>query len=91
MIKNGDSKLALDRVRPLANALECDTSELFIAALEQHYNKNTLLQFQQVFTPHITVNELEWISYLRSASGGTDPKLTELSTHYLSFLLKPGS
>lgn len=43
MLKSGNAKLALDRVVPLAAALECDASHLMKLALEQAFGQELLV------------------------------------------------
>ncbi|SIQ11877.1 hypothetical protein SAMN05880592_101990 [Bosea sp. TND4EK4] len=76
MIKNGASKLPLDRVASLAKALECDPVMLFILALEQ-LDKNTTEQaIRQIFGVLVTENEAAWLEEIRRASDDSNPGLT---------------
>ncbi|WP_158284719.1 helix-turn-helix domain-containing protein [Oricola cellulosilytica] len=88
MLKNDVLKLPLDRVPALAKALECDVGELFSAALEQHYNMETIRSLRAVMT-ELSANELEWIDFLRKASKNSDPKMTATRQKVLAALLKP--
>lgn len=76
MIKGGASKLALDRVPSLANALECDPARLFLMALEQIENPTTANAIQRIFRTTVTENEGDWLHAIREASENTDPPLT---------------
>ncbi|MFP1630977.1 XRE family transcriptional regulator [Zhengella sp. ZM62] len=76
MIKNGSSKLALDRVPALAKALECDAALLFRMALDQHDSPTTETAIRQIFRAVVTENEAAWLDELRDASDNSDPALT---------------
>lgn len=89
MIKNGTSKLPLDRVPALAKSLECDVGELFAVALEQYFDDETIIAFRRVMTADLTRNEVEWIEFLRAVSDRTDPNLTAFRKRVLRPLLKP--
>ena len=89
MLKHGTTKLPLDRVPALAKALECDVGELLAAALEQYFDIETIVAFRRVMVADLTQNEVEWVEFLRSASGNHDPKLTAFRERVLSPLLKP--
>lgn len=76
MIKNGTSKLALDRVPALAKALECDAAYLFRLALDQLDSPTTETAIRQIFRAVVTENEAAWLEELRDASDNSDPTLT---------------
>lgn len=76
MIKNGATKLPLDRVASLAKALECDPVELFILALEQLDRNTTEQAIRQIFGTLVTENEVGWIEEIRRSSDHSDPSLT---------------
>ena len=76
MLKNGASKLPLDRVAALAKALECDPPFLFKLALEQLGGDTTARAIEEIFGVVVTRNEAAWIEELRDASGHSDPNLT---------------
>ena len=76
MIKNGTSKLALDRVPALAKALECDAAYLFRLALDQLDSPTTETAIRQIFRAIVTENEAAWLEELRDASDNSDPALT---------------
>ena len=76
MIKNGSTKLPLDRAPALAKALDCDPAMLFRMALEQLAEDTTSLAIDQIFGAIITENEATWLSSIREASNNTDPSLT---------------
>jgi transcriptional regulator with XRE-family HTH domain len=76
MVKNGSTKLPLDRVAGLAKALECDPAMLFRMALEQLNEDATALAIDRIFGAIITKNEADWLAAIREASDNSDPSLT---------------
>ena len=76
MIKSGTSKLPLDRVPGLAQALECDPAHLFKLAIEQLGEDTTDTAIRSIFGVVVTENEAEWIRAIREASNHSDPRLT---------------
>lgn len=76
MIKNGSTKLPLDRVPGLAKALECDPKRLFLLAMEQLGNDTTAQAIAEIFGTLVTKNEVAWLEEIRSASDHSDPSLT---------------
>ena len=76
MIKQGATKLPLDRVPALAKALECDPSLLLRLALEQSEGSTAAAAIYEIIGQPITKNEMAWITEIREASGDTDPRLT---------------
>lgn len=79
MIKQGRSKLALDRVPALANALDCDPAYLMRLALEQAIGATAAKAVMEVFGEPVTANERGWLQAIRQASGNSDPRLTSRS------------
>ena len=76
MIKQGATKLAVDRVPALAKALDCDPAWLLRLALEQAEGSTATTAIYQILGQPISANETAWISAIRDASGDTDPRLT---------------
>lgn len=76
MIKNGSTKLPLDRVPALAKALDSDPALLLRLALEQSEGKTAATAIYEIIGQPITKNEMAWILEIRDASGDTDPRLT---------------
>ena len=76
MIKQGATKLPLDRVPALAKALECDPSLLLRLALEQSEGSTAAAAIYEIIGQPISKNEMAWITEIRAASGDTDPRLT---------------
>lgn len=79
MIKNGATKLPIDRVPALAKALDCDARRLFLLALEQGGGETTEAAVREIFGTIVTRNEVSWIEEIRSASDHSDPSLTTRS------------
>ncbi len=76
MIKNGTSKLALDRVPSMARAVECDPSYLMRLALDQAVGDTSAQAIVEIFGTPVTANELAWLQELRDASGDINPRMT---------------
>ena len=76
MIKNGATKLPIDRVPALAKALESDPALLLRLALEQSEGSTAAAAIFEIIGQPITKNEMAWIIEIREASGDTDPRLT---------------
>ena len=79
MLKNGASKLPLDRVLAMAGALETDPRRLFILALGQDGYETQQAAVEEIFKTIVTINESKWLAEIRNASGGTDPVMTARS------------
>ncbi len=79
MIKSGATKLALDRVPALADALETDPRHLFLLTLEQAGLETTKAAVRAIFGAIVTRNEVAWLEEIRDASGHSDPSLTSRS------------
>ena len=79
MIKNGSSKLPIDRVPGLAKALELDPARLLNLALQQSAGDTTARAFMEIFGIAVTKNEVVWLEEIRDASGNSDPSLTSRS------------
>ena len=76
MIKQGATKLAVDRVPALAKALDCDAAWLLRLALEQAEGSTAATAIFEIIGQPTTANEKAWIAEIRDASGDTDPRLT---------------
>ncbi|WP_180957720.1 hypothetical protein [Neptunicoccus cionae] len=79
MIKNGASKLALDRVPSMADALEFDPAFLMSNALEQAVGHTGAKAILDIFGTPVTENELGWLEVIRLASGNNDLRLSARS------------
>ncbi len=76
MIKNGSTKLALDRVPSMARALECDSAYLLRLTLEQQEGDTAAQAIVEIFGTPVTANELGWLQEIRDASDNGDPRMT---------------
>ena len=76
MIKQGATKLPIDRVPALAKALEVDPARLLRLALEQSEGSTAAAAIYEIIGQPVTRNEMAWINEIRDASGDTDPRLT---------------
>lgn len=79
LLKNGSTKLPLDRVPDLARAIEVDAAHLMRLALEQSIGKTAAVAVLETFGTPTTANERAWLEEIRDASGQSDPKLTARS------------
>lgn len=77
MLKQGNTKLALDRVAALARALEVDPRRLYLLALDQEGHATTAREIEEIFNAIVTKNEAEWLEAIREASDHTDTALTK--------------
>ena len=76
MIKQGATKLPVDRVPALATALDCDPALLLRLALEQSEGSTVATAIYEIIGQPLTKDEMAWIKEIRDASGDTDPRLT---------------
>jgi hypothetical protein len=77
IIKQGGSRLPLDRVVPLAKALDVDPAYLLLLGLEQAVGPTEAATIVEVMGNTVTQHEMTWIEAIREASGMTDPALTK--------------
>lgn len=61
MLKSGANRLPLDRVQPLATALEVDPSFLMLLALEQMVGDTDAEAIVEILSGAVTRNEMSWI------------------------------
>lgn len=76
MVKTGVSKLAIDRVPALAQALECDPAYLMRLALEQEVGSTAAKALVEILGTPVSANERLWLAEIRDASGNSDPRPT---------------
>lgn len=76
MIKQGASKLALDRVPSMARALDSDPAYLMRLALEQAEGDTAAQALVEIFGSPVTVNEMGWLQEIRAASDNSDARMT---------------
>ena len=79
MIKSGTTRLPIDRVPALANALEVDPAYLLLLALEQMIGSTEAQAIMAILSTAVTRNEMAWVEAIREASGMSDPPLTRRS------------
>lgn len=89
MIKQGSTKAALDRIPPLARALEVDPAYLMGLALEQAIGRKAAAAVIEIFGDPISENELGWLDFLRLISRGSDPRLTLRRVQLLRRVCEP--
>lgn len=77
MLKAGSIRLPLDRVQPLASALEVDPAYLMLLALEQMVGDTDAKAIVEILGGAVTRNEMGWIEAIRVASEMVDPPLTK--------------
>ena len=76
MLKQGHSKLPIDRVATLAAALEVDSKYMLRLALAQHGNETMVRVYDEVLGTVVSQHEVGWLSLLREASDNSDPAVT---------------
>jgi transcriptional regulator with XRE-family HTH domain len=76
MLKQGATRVPLDRVPALAQALDCDPAWLLRLALEQGEGSTAAAALYDIMGPMVTANERVWLAEIRDASGDSDPRLT---------------
>ena len=76
MLKDGSTKLAVDRVPDMAKALECDPALLLRLALEQSHGATLARTIFEIAGPLPTENERQLLEEFRDVTGGSDPRLT---------------
>lgn len=79
MIKQGRSKVALDRVPALARALDCDPAYLMRVGLQQAVGKTAAEAVIETLGEPVSENELGWLRAIREASDNSDPRITSRS------------
>lgn len=73
MIKNGDTKLPLDKVPAFAKALGVDPKHLYRLALEQHYPEVARIA-HQIFGNVVSDHEMLLVRKFREVTDDSDPK-----------------
>ena len=76
IVKKGRSKLPLDRVPALAEALDVDPRYLLRLALDQAGLETSDNAIDAVLGTVVSRREVEWLEELRDASDHTDPPLS---------------
>ncbi|MBO6508749.1 MAG: helix-turn-helix transcriptional regulator [Roseibium sp.] len=75
MMKTGTARVPLDKVLPLANALETDPALFFRLALEQYW-PDSAEAISKIFGIVPSKNERDIMQYIRNITDGKDPALT---------------
>lgn len=76
IIKNGDGKLALERVPAMAKALKVEPRFLFRLALEQTYSNEIVQAIIGMIETSYSENERRIIDHIRKVTDEADPVLT---------------
>ena len=79
MIKQGATKLAIDRVPDLARALDADPAYLLRLTLEQQLGPVAARAVNDLLGTPLSKNERIWVEELRDASDNLDPAITKKS------------
>ena len=90
MLKQGNAKLALDRVPALAEALETDPAQLMRLALEQTFGPKMMRVFTELLGEPATANEKEWLELIREGSANSDPAPTAMGASMIRLVLRHG-
>jgi transcriptional regulator with XRE-family HTH domain len=75
MFKRGETKVPIDKIPALAQALECDVAHLFRLAMEQYW-PNMTKTVSEIFSHILTDNEAAIIDEIRRITKESDPELT---------------
>lgn len=76
MLKNGNSKIPIDRVPDLARSIEVDPALLMRLSLDQSIGPAGAAAVISVFGTPVTCNEMTWLTEIRGASENSDPSCT---------------
>jgi len=82
MIKQGEMKLPIEKVAPLAQALEIDAVRLLSMTMEE-YMPETWQVIEEINGFSVTENEREIIEILRKETGGSDPHIAAVDQRVL--------
>ena len=89
MIKQGQCRLALDRVPRLARALDCDPAHLMRLALEQAIGPVAARAILETLGEPVTHNERAWLRQIRKATENGDPPVTSGVRQAIREILRP--
>jgi hypothetical protein len=86
----GERKVPLDKVAPLAEALGCDSAQLFVLALKSWFSDELFYQLEECFgAMQADDAERSWIRALREIFGGEIPEITVSMHRRLQMLVRP--
>ena len=86
----GERKVPLDKVAPLAEALGCDSAQLFVLALKSWFSDELFYQLEECFgAMQADDAERSWIRVLREIFGGELPEITVSMRRRLQMLVRP--
>ena len=88
MIKHGKSRLPLERVPALAEALEIDAALLFRTILAENWPGYERVVIR-IFGAVLTEEERDMIAFIRHVSGGKVPQLDRRLERAIKDVLKP--
>lgn len=88
MLKQGNAKLALERVPALAEALDTDPAHLLRLALDQTFGAKMMRIFTDLLGEPATTNEKAWLEVIREGSCNTDPAPTPLGVSMIKLVLR---
>jgi len=76
-IVSGGSRIPLDKIAPLADALHCNKRELLQIVLKSWFGDDFVQLVQETFSvPALSSSsESDWITFLRETNNGTVPNL----------------
>jgi hypothetical protein len=84
----GERKVPLDKVAPLAEALGCDSAQLFLLALRSWFSEELFNQVEECFGAMQDSNaERGWLLAIREIFGGEVPEITVKMRRRLQFLI----
>jgi hypothetical protein len=84
----GERKVPLDKVAPLAEALGCDSAQLFMLALRSWFTEDLFNQVEECFGA-MQDNKAErgWLMAIREIFGGEVPEITVKMRRRLQFVI----
>lgn len=89
MLKQGDVKLALDRVPLMAKALGVDQVDMFKLALTQFYDDTSVKMMVGLLEAGLSTAERDILRVIREAAGDAPPALTQEREDALRELFAP--
>lgn len=75
MFRTGETKVPLDKIPALADALHVDVAHLMRLGLEQYWPEKMSV-ITEVFSRMVTAHEMELVELFRDVVKDADPKLT---------------